>query len=93
MKIIWTPAAAQDRAQIWDYLHAANPKAAIDMDHRFSEAVCRISENPLIGRTGIVSGTREIIPHSSYRIVYQPEREGIWIMALVHTARVWPFPQ
>jgi plasmid stabilization system protein ParE len=42
MKIIWTPAAAQDRADIWDYLQAANPRAAIEMDLRFSEAVHRL---------------------------------------------------
>jgi hypothetical protein len=30
MKIIWTKEAAQDRADIWDYLHAVNPKAAIE---------------------------------------------------------------
>ena len=93
MRIIWTPAAAQDRADIWDYLQAANPRAAIEMDLRFSEAVHRLSDNPLIGRAGIIAGTRELIPHPSYRLVYQTERDAVWIMALVHTARTWPQPK
>ncbi|WP_085582127.1 MULTISPECIES: type II toxin-antitoxin system RelE/ParE family toxin [unclassified Pseudomonas] len=93
MKIIWTPTAAQDRAQIWDYLYEANPKAAADMDTRFSEAVSRLSRNPNIGPVGIIAGTREIIPHPSYRLVYQIEQEAVWILALIHTARRWPLPQ
>ncbi|MHC8369605.1 type II toxin-antitoxin system RelE/ParE family toxin [Pseudomonas sp. MDT1-85] len=44
MKIIWTPTAAQDRADIWDSLHAVNPKAAIDMDNRFRDAISRIAQ-------------------------------------------------
>ncbi|MGE8188611.1 type II toxin-antitoxin system RelE/ParE family toxin [Pseudomonas sp. NPDC086278] len=90
MKIIWTPAAAQDRADIWDYLHTVNPKAALDMDNRFSEAISRISQFPEIGPIGITAGTRELIPHQSYRLVYQLERDAIWVLALVHTSRQWP---
>ncbi|MBK5377839.1 type II toxin-antitoxin system RelE/ParE family toxin [Pseudomonas sp. TH08] len=92
MRIIWTKRAVQDRENIWDYLHAANPKAALEMDRRFTEAVSRISQNPKIGPVGIIAGTRELIPHPSYRLVYQPNHDVIWILTLVHTARTWPFP-
>lgn len=58
MKIIWTPAAAQDRADIWDYLHAVNPIAALEMDNRFIDAISRISQFPESGPVGIITGTR-----------------------------------
>ncbi|WP_433738086.1 type II toxin-antitoxin system RelE/ParE family toxin [Pseudomonas putida] len=90
MKIIWTKDAAQDRADIWDYLHAVNPKAAIDMDNRFSDAVSRLAQYPEYGPAGIIAGTRELIPHQSYRIVYEQALDAIWILALVHTSRQWP---
>ena len=90
MKIIWTKEAAQDRADIWDYLHAVNPKAAIDMDNRFSVALSRLAQHPESGPAGIISGTRELIPHQSYRIVYEQGLDAIWILALVHTSRQWP---
>ncbi|MGY2343079.1 type II toxin-antitoxin system RelE/ParE family toxin [Pseudomonas sp. SDO5532_S415] len=90
MKIIWTKEAAQDRADIWDYLHTVNPKAAIDMDNRFSDAISRLVQNPGSGPAGIVSGTRELIPHQSYRMIYQQELDAVWILALVHTSRQWP---
>lgn len=71
MRIIWTREAAQDRADIWDYLYAINPKAAIDMDNRFSDAISRLAQHPDSGPAGIIAGTRELIPHQSYRIVYE----------------------
>jgi len=92
MKIIWSKNAVQDREKIWDYLHAKNPGAALDMDRRFTEAASRLSQNPKIGPVGIIAGTRELFPHPSYRLVYQSDQDVIWIMALVHTARAWPFP-
>jgi len=90
MRIIWTREAAQDRADIWDYLYAINPKAAIDMDNRFSAAISRLAQHPDSGPAGIIAGTRELIPHQSYRIVYEQAVNAIWILALVHTSRQWP---
>jgi addiction module RelE/StbE family toxin len=90
MRIIWTREAAQDRADIWDYLYANNPKAAIDMDNRFSDAISRLAQHPESGPAGIIAGTRELIPHQSYRIVYEQAVNAIWILALVHTSRQWP---
>ncbi|MBM6444293.1 type II toxin-antitoxin system RelE/ParE family toxin [Pseudomonas mohnii] len=90
MRIIWTREAAQDRADIWDYLYAINPKAAIDMDNRFSDAISRLAQHPESGPAGIIAGTRELIPHQSYRIVYEQAVNAIWILALVHTSRQWP---
>jgi toxin ParE1/3/4 len=90
MRIIWTREAAQDRADIWDYLYAINPKAVIDMDNRFSDAISRLAQHPESGPAGIIAGTRELIPHQSYRIVYEQAVNAIWILALVHTSRQWP---
>ena len=44
----------------------------------------------MLGKPGIVPGTRELIPHESYRLVYQIDGETVWILTLVHTARLWP---
>ena len=43
-----------------------------------------------LGRPGTISGTHELIPHESYRLVYEIEQETVWILALVHTAKQWP---
>ena len=43
-----------------------------------------------MGRAGKVSGTREIFPHESYRLIYEIEDDTVWILTLVHTSRQWP---
>ncbi len=90
MIVVWTPEAEQDRADVWDYIAADNPCAAARMDELFSDAVARLAEHPRLGKPGKISGTRKLIPHESYRLVYEVEREMVWILALVHTARQWP---
>ena len=90
MKVIWTPEALQDRIDIWNYISAENPAAAIRIDELFSNAAERLATHPLIGKSGLIPGTREVVIHESYRLVYETEGEGVWLLALVHTARSWP---
>lgn len=90
MKVIWTPEAEQDREGIWDYVADVNPQAALWMDELFSDAAARLSIHPQLGRIGEIPGTRELIPHENYRLVYEIAEETVWILALVHTARCWP---
>ena len=90
MIVVWTPEAEQDRIDIWDYIAIDNPRAAAGMDTLFSEAAAKLAAHPKMGKAGNIAGTRELIPHEHYRLVYEVERETIWILALVHTARQWP---
>ena len=92
MKIRWIAAARQDRADIVDYIAAENPRAALKMDELFSEAAAKLGDFPMLGRIGKIPGTREFIPHESYRLVYEVDEtvNTVWVMALVHTARQWP---
>jgi len=91
VRVIWTPEAEQDRTDVWDYIAADNPHAAARMDELFSDAAARLAEHPELGTPGKIPGTRELIPHESYRLVYEIERETtVWVLALVHTAMQWP---
>ncbi|NDZ18367.1 type II toxin-antitoxin system mRNA interferase toxin, RelE/StbE family [Variovorax sp. WS11] len=90
MRVVWTPEAEQDRADVWDYIAADNPHAAVRMDQLFSDAAARLAAHPKLGKIGRISGTRELVPHESYRLVYEIEQETVWVLALVHTARLWP---
>jgi toxin ParE1/3/4 len=90
LRVIWTPEALQDRTDIWDHIAADNSSAAARMDELFSDAAARLAEHPKLGRPGTIAGTRELIVHPSYRLVYEIERETVWVLVLLHTARVWP---
>lgn len=90
MIVFWTPEAEQDRSDIMDYIAADNPAAALHMDLLFGEAAARLADHPFMGKPGIIPDTRELIPHPNYRLVYTINQDTIWVLALVHTARLWP---
>jgi addiction module RelE/StbE family toxin len=90
VKVIWSPEALLDRSDIWDHIASDNPRAAARIDELFSDAAARLTEHPRLGKTGKIAGTRELIPHESYRLVYEIESDALWILALVHTSRLWP---
>lgn len=90
--MLWTPEAEHDRDDIWDHITADNPSAAARMDLLFSDAAAKLAELPMLGHAGKILGTRELIPHKSYRLVYEIaiNDNTVWVLALVHTARQWP---
>lgn len=90
MKVIWTALARSERAAIITYIANDNPRAAMRMDELFSEAATLLERHPRMGRPGKIAGTREVIPHESYRLVYEVDSDIVTILTLVHTARLWP---
>lgn len=90
MRVVWTPEAQQDRAEVRDYIAADNLRAAVRMDEIFSDAAAKLTRYPMLGKPGTIPGIRELIPHERYRLVYQIDAETVWTLTLVHTARLWP---
>ncbi|SFU76099.1 type II toxin-antitoxin system RelE/ParE family toxin [Pseudoduganella namucuonensis] len=90
MKIVWSPEAEQDRGDIMEYIAEDNPVAAARMDDLFARAAAKLSDFPYLGHAGKVPGTRELIPHESYRLVYEVYGESVRVLALVNVARQWP---
>ena len=90
MKLLWTPEAEQDRLDVWDYIAADNPLAAVKMDELFSTAATRLIGHPKLGKAGRITGTRELVVHENYRLVYEIVQETVWVLTLVHVARLWP---
>lgn len=60
MRIVWTPEAQQDRADVWDYIAADNPRAAARMDEIFSDAAARLTPHPMLGKPGAIERARRI---------------------------------
>lgn len=90
MNVVWTAAAIHDRKAIWQYIAAEDRDAANRLDRLFQAAAERLQDNPFLGRAGQVVGTRELFPHENYRLVYEVSATTVFILTLVHTARLWP---
>ncbi len=74
------------------YIAADNSRAAITMDELFGSVAARLADFPMLGRPGQIVGTREVIAHENYRLIYEIDEAGkiVWILALIHVARRWP---
>lgn len=90
MKLFWTPESLQDREDIFDFIERENPIAAIALDEMFSTKSRPLKEHPLLGKTGRVSGTRELVVHPSYVLIYDVAQESVRILRVLHTSRQWP---
>lgn len=66
MELFWTPEATQDRDEIYNYIEADNPAAALALDELFAEKAGRLVDHPGLGRLGRVAGTRELVVHQNY---------------------------
>lgn len=90
MKLIWTETAITDRHTIYDYIELDNPLAAVELDDLFTTAAKRLTVNPKLGKPGRILGTRELVVHQSYFIVYEITNDILVILAVVHSRQQWP---
>lgn len=90
MELFWTPEATRDRDEIYDYIEADNPAAALALDELFSEKAGRLVDHPGLGRLGRVAGTRELVAHRNYILVYDQVGEIVRILRVLHAAQQWP---
>ncbi len=92
MKLIWTEPALADRDHIVRYIAADNRNAAIKIDTLMDETAESLVHTPQKGRLGRVEGTRELVIHRNYILVYGYDIENttIYVVAVLHSAQQWP---
>lgn len=89
MQLHWTPEAIRGR-EIYDYLEAGKPVAALVLDKLFLEKAGRLVDHPNLGRLGRVTGTRELVAHRNYILVYDVAGDLVRVLCVLHVARQWP---
>ena len=90
MDLFWTPEAIADREGIYDYIEADKPTVALALDEIFSEKAWLLIHHPNLGRKGRVMGTRELVVHPNYLLVYDVADERVRILRVLHAAMQWP---
>lgn len=90
IQLYWTFEAIGDRESIYDYIETDNPVAALALDELFEEKSGRLVDHPDMGRPGRVAGTRELVVHRHYVLVYDMTGEKIRVLRVLHAARQWP---
>ena len=90
IELFWTHEAIKDRDEIYDYIEADNPAAALALDELFAEKACRLVDHPNLSRPGRVVGTSELVAHRNYILVYDLAGDLVRMLRVLHAARQWP---
>lgn len=89
-ELFWTPEALQDRDDIYNYIERNHPAAALALDELFCARAQQLTEYPAAARPGRVAGTRELVVHRRYCLVFTATDEAIHVLRVLHTSRRWP---
>lgn len=90
MKLTWTLEAHEDRRQIRTHIAKENPAAALTLDELFTQKARNLLDHPAMGRRGRWAGTRELVVHRNYLLVYDVKDEQVRILRQLHARRQWP---
>lgn len=91
MRIVWTRRAVLHLHGIEIYIEKDNPAAAHRVRRDLVRQVEALQSAPLLGRTGRVARTRElVIARAPYIVAYHVADDEIRVLAVLHAAREWP---
>ena len=91
-EVIWSPTALHHLQDIYDYILAENPAAALDVHEAIARTAGALQEHPRRGRPGRVADTRELVvpQYPTYIIVCELRGSHIHILAVMHGRQDWP---
>ena len=83
MKLRWTPRAVADLEEISDYLVAASPQGWEHLLLRLERLSESILDFPLMGKAGLVAGTREfVVSGTPYILVFQVRDDAVVVVSV-----------
>jgi len=83
MKLRWTPRAVADLEEISDYLVAASPQTWDHLLSRIERLSEMILDFPLMGKAGLVPGTREfVVSGTPWILVFQVKEDAVVIVSV-----------
>ncbi|KAK44201.1 addiction module antitoxin [Caballeronia jiangsuensis] len=91
LSIRWAVEAIEDLDQLTDYIAEHNPWAALTMFEIIERAVIPASVTPLLFRSGREPGTREVVAHPNYILVYRVMDDWIEVVNVIHARQRYPF--
>ena len=91
MKIVWLPEAENHRDAAIEYIALDSLSAALDQLDEIAAQTSRLVEHPMLGRSGRVDGTRElVINRTPFLVGYRLHAETLQILEFLHGSQKWP---
>ncbi|NGZ83003.1 type II toxin-antitoxin system RelE/ParE family toxin [Duganella aceris] len=89
-RIAWSRQAIRDMASIGRHIAADSPANAGKLLDQILAKIIPLATYPKIGRIGGKPGTRELVVHTHYLVIYRVLPDSITILRIKHVARKWP---
>lgn len=90
LPVLWSDEAIDDLTRIGLYIDQFDYAASERLLTRIEKATQVLALHPSLYREGQVPGTRELIPHPNYRVVYQVGADHVLILSVLHVRRQYP---
>lgn len=90
LTVVWSSKALNDLDEIIAYIAKRNRSAALDLASRIEDSVLPAAQFPYLFRTGRVKGTREVVAHPNYIVIYRVRKKHIVVTAVIHAMRQYP---
>ena len=89
MRVDWRPEARATLWEILDYIAERNPSAADNLFSAIESVTSSLPHHAYLYRVGRVAGTREIVVHPNYLVVYRVT-DDVEILAVLHARQAYP---
>ena len=90
LAVVWLDEARRDLAAITAYIAERSPAAARKLNRLLVEQTDILSEHPTLFHAGRVFGTREMVAHPNYIIVYRVTSTAVEILNVLHARQQYP---
>lgn len=91
MRVRWLDRALRDLNEAEAYIAKDDPQAAAGVVVRIVRAASHLKDQPGIGRSGRVPGTKElIVPKTPFIVPYRVKDDTVQILRVYHSSRKWP---
>ena len=89
-KLIWQPEARRQLDDIILYIGERNYAAAARIEEQIRHHADLLQHHPFIGRPGRVAGSRELVVHPNYILIYRVGEETVEIIRTLHAHQQYP---
>lgn len=90
MPVEWRPEARAGLREILSYIAERNPAAAFSLFDAIERSTSALPMHPYLYRPGKVVGTREMVVHPNYIVVYRIAHSAIEIVNVLHSRQQYP---
>ena len=90
LPIIWRASARADLAAIIGYIAEQDIPAARRLKSHLESVVLPLAEHPYLYRPGRVHGTRELVAHPNFILVYRVKADCVEVVSVLHSRQEYP---